>query len=81
MDTQKLRASFLAVFAGVSWSVIDQRTGEQVQVGRLSQHEAVELSAMLTSMAHDSLRVDATLIVQGGYPVLWTGHKAVSKAS
>lgn len=81
MDKQRFKVSFLAVPAGVSWCVIDQRTGHQVHVGNLSQHEAVELSAMLSTMAGANLRVDAALIVQGGYPVLWTGHKSVAKAS
>jgi hypothetical protein len=81
MQQKEAKADFLAVPAGVSWCVVDRRSGEQVLAGYLSQLEAIELARMLTHMGRDNLRPDAALIVQGGHPVLWTGPKTSFRAS
>lgn len=42
---------FVAVRVGEIWRVMDTRNGRLVDSGPLTQHEAVDLAALLNSMA------------------------------
>jgi hypothetical protein len=51
MDDTFQQEVFQTVRVGRSWQVVDKRSGQHVQCGPLDEFEAVELAALLTSMA------------------------------
>lgn len=52
---------FQTVCVGQSWQVIDKRSGHPVQCGPLDEFEAVELAALLSSMAMDMVPGTSTI--------------------